>query len=164
MVAISLTTKNHYGNQKIVNSNREKRYFIWHVQSSMDWSTTLILWPKFYDRSFFSSLIRWLKLYYFYLLNFNCPTTKKKFLGVIQLNFLITKWLNVVCLNYHTNLQSSNQWQGWYSPLIWQSKLFWSPRKSKYPHNQKKLIASIFLIFQSFQYFPFFVIVSFDID
>ncbi len=62
------------------------------------------------------------------------------------------------------NFLSSNQWQGWSSPLIGRPKFFWSPRKSKTKKTTKNFGCLNFSHFQSFEHFPFLVIVSLVID
>ncbi len=116
----------------------------------------------FYNQNFMivHFFILWLGDWTFfnhYLLNFNCPTTKI-FISGHSIELLITKWFFFLKLSL-TYFQSSNQWQGWSSPLIRWLKFFWSPRQSKKKITKKNSCLNFFH-FQSLEYFLFILIAS----
>jgi hypothetical protein len=108
----------------------------------MDWSTMLILRPKFYDCSFFYSLTKWLKFFYCYLLNFNCPTTKCFFFG---------------SRNWTFNHQMIRCF--FFKLLLTNFRNFFGHLEEVKIQITKKNWLLKFCHFQSLEYFPFLVIV-----
>jgi len=138
LVTNSFVAKNHQSNEKSNNNNWKKKVI--YLKCS-------IVNGLIYNVDFVTKIL-WSFIFLLLFIEFQLPNNQKK------LKFWSFKWTfnhqMIKCFFFKmslTNFLSSNQWQGWSSPLIGRPKFFWSLRKSKTKKTTKNFGCLNFLIF-----------------